>query len=407
MSWRPLLEGDDAARAHETVAAIAADLAAIEPDGPGFNSGHASRAVLGVHLARTGDGEAGDRAVDALEAALDAIDRAPTPWLMDGLAGVAWTAAHLGDLVDIDEETLADLDRLVGRILEIDPWRFEWEYVLGLTGLAVYAVERPGAAGDALLARVVGHLSALAERSEGGAITWRSPPTLLLTQEQRDDNAGGYYNLGLAHGVLGVMLLLAEAAVRGVAGAGDLLRGAVTWLAGHDSGDPAFRYPLMIARGVSHSGSRDGWCYGDQAVAAALVRAGQVLGEPSWIERGLSAARDVARREPVTPLDAAFCHGTLGRAHMFNRLAQATGDDELAAAARLWYRRTFEQRVAGSGIGGFTFDERTSEAASILTGSTGIALGLLAAASPVEPGWDRAFLIALPPGEQQRPTGSP
>lgn len=399
MSWRPLLEGDDAARAHEIVAAIASDLAAIEPVGPGFNAGHASRAVLGVHLARLGDGEAGDRAVSSLEAALDGLDASTSPWLLGGLAGVAWTAAHLADLVEVDEDTFIQLDRLLGRLLEIEPWKFEWELVFGLTGLAVYALERQAAAGDALLARVVAHLSALAERSDGGAVTWRSPPTLLLTPELREANAGGYYNLGLAHGVVGVMLLLAESAARGVAGSGDLLRGAVTWLTGHDSGNPAMRYPLMIARDVSHAGSRDGWCYGDQAAAAALVRAGQVLGEPSWIERGLSAARDVARREPTIPLDGAFCHGALGRAHMFNRLAQATGDDQLAAAAQLWYRRTFDHQAAGRGVGGFSFDERTSDPASILTGSTGIALGLLAAASPVEPGWDRAFLIALPPGD--------
>jgi hypothetical protein len=397
MTWRPLLEGDDAARAAEAVAAITSDLAAIEPDDPDFNGGRASRAVLGVHLARTGDAAAGDRAVDALEQALDGLDRATNPWLLTGIAGVAWATAHLTDLVDIEEETLADLDRVVGRVLEVEPWRFEWEYVLGLTGLGVYALERPGAAGNALLARTVAHLSALAERSDGGAITWRSPPTLLLRPEQREENADGYYNLGLAHGVVGVMLLLAECAARGVAGAGELLRGAVTWLAGQDSRDPAMRFPLMIARGISHGAQRDGGCYGDQAVAAGLVRAGQVLGEPGWIEHGLSTARVVARREPTMALDAGFCHGALGRAHMFNRLAQATGDDELAAAARLWYRRTLEHhRVPGGGAGDFAF-EPNAEAASILTGSTGIALGLLAATSSVEPGWDRAFLVALPP----------
>lgn len=397
MSWTALLEGEDAARAHAAIAAVVADLAAVAPEGPGFNTGHASRAVLGVHLARTGDGEAGDRAVDALEQALDGLERAPSPWFLSGIAGVAWTAAHLADLVDIDEETYGDLDRVIDRVLSVDPWTWEWEYVLGLTGLGVYALERPGAAGDALLARALGHLTALAERGEGGAITWRSPPTLLLQPAQREENAGGYHNLGLAHGVAGVALLLAGCAERGLAGAGELLRGAVTWLAAQDRRDPAMRFPLMIARGVSTGGTRDGWCYGDQAVGAALVRAGQVLGEPGWVELGLSAARDVARREPTIPVDAAFCHGALGRAHMFNRLAQATGDDELAAAARQWYRRTLDQRVEGRGVGGFAFDERTSEAASILTGSTGIALGLLAAASPVEPGWDRAFLAALPP----------
>ena len=210
MSWRPLLDGDDAARAAEAVGAITSDLAAIGPDDPDFNAGRASRAVLGVHLARAGDASAGDRAVDALEQALDGLDRATNPWLLSGIAGVAWTTAHLTDLVNIEEETLGDLDQVVGRVLEVNPWRFEWEYVLGLTGLRGLRPQRPGAAGDALLTRAVAHLSALAERSDGGAITWRSPPTLLLRPEQREENADGYYNLGLAHGVVGVVLLLAD-----------------------------------------------------------------------------------------------------------------------------------------------------------------------------------------------------
>jgi len=397
MSWRPLLEGDDAARAHQAVAAIVADLATIEPGDPCFNAGHASRAVLGVHLARAGDGEAGDRAVDALERALDGLDRAPVPWILDGLAGVGWTAAHLTDLVDIDDETFADLDRLIGRFLEVDPWRFEWEYIFGLVGLAVYALERPGPAGDALLSRAVGHLAALAERPGDGVVTWRSPPTLLLRPEHKEQNPDGYYNVGLAHGVVGVIMLLAEAAARQVAGAADLLPGAVGWLEAQDSGDPAARFPLMIARGMPPGGGRDGWCYGDQATAAALIRAGAVMDRRAWIDRGISAALDVARREPSIPLDPAFCHGALGRAHMFNRLAQATGNDELAEAARRWYRDTLDRRVPGTGVGGYSFPEGLSEAASILTGSTGVALGLVAATSSVEPGWDRAFLVALPP----------
>jgi len=396
MGWRPLLEGDDAGRALAAVRAITDDLARIDPEGPGFNAGHASRAVLGAHLARTGDAEAGDGAVDALEQALDSLDRAPRPWVLDGVAGVAWTAAHLADLVDIDEETFAELDRLIGGVLAIEPWTHEWEYVLGLTGLAVYALERPGAPGDALLAQAVHHLAALAER-QADTITWRSPPTLLRGDAARQQNPDGYYNVGLAHGVLGAIMLLAEATSRGVPGAAELLPGAVSWLEAQDSGSPARRFPLMIARGLAeHGAQRDGWCYGDQAAAAALVRAGQAMARPAWIEHGLSAAREVARREPTARLDAAFCHGTLGRAHMFNRLAQATGDDELAEAARHWYRRTLDQRAEGAGVGGFVFPEETSEPASILTGSTGIALGLLAAASPVEPGWDRAFLCALP-----------
>ena len=397
MSWQQLLEGDDAERALAAARAVAADLAAVEPDGPGFNAGHAARAVLGVHLARVGDSEAGERAVDSLEQALDSIDRAVHPWFLDGLAGIAWTVAHLMDLVDIDDDTLDQLDSVIGRVLAIDPWTQEWEYVLGLTGLAVYGLERPGAPGDAIVARAVQHLAALAERGDG-TITWRSPPTLLLDPAHKAENPDGYYNAGLAHGVVGVIMLLAEASARGVAGADELLPGAIAWLQAQDSGNRARRFPLMIARGLPQTGlQRDGWCYGDQAAGAALVRAGQVASRADWIDHGLSAAREVARREPTMALDAGFCHGTLGRAHMFNRLAQATGDDELAEAARRWYRITLERRVEGAGLGGFVFPERNADPASVLTGSVGIALGLVAAASPIEPGWDRAFLCALPP----------
>jgi class I lanthipeptide synthase len=35
----------------------------------------------------------------------------------------------------------------------------------------------------------------------------------------------------------------------------------------------------------------------------------------------------------------------------------------------------------------------------LLTGAAGVGLALLAAATPVEPSWDRMLLVALPPGE--------
>lgn len=397
MSWRALLEGEDAARAAEAIRAIAAELNAVAWAEPGLNSGHSGRAVLEYYLALGGDEAAGDRAVDALEQALDGIDQPIGPWILDGVAGIAWTSAHLVDLVDIDAETFDGLDRLIGRLLAVNPWTHEWEYILGLSGLGVYALERPAPACNPMLARIVEHLAVLAERADG-AITWRSPTTLLLTEARRQDNPDGYYNAGLAHGVAGVIILLAEAVARGVSGAAELLPGAVTWLRSLDSGDPLRRFPLMIARGVGDSPRRDGWCYGDQSSAVALVRAGQVMGETAWIEHGLATARDVARREPGMPIDAAFCHGALGRAHMFNRLAQTSGDDELAEAARRWYRDTLDRRGQAPGsLGGFVCSDGPEHAASILMGSIGIALGLLAAVSTIEPGWDRAFLIALPP----------
>jgi lantibiotic modifying enzyme len=379
MSWRPLLDGEDAARAQEAIEAIAADLEARPLARPDLDMGHAGQALLHATLARAGHPERVERAVHALEAALGGLDQVPGPWLVDGAAGVAWVAAHLGDLVEVDEDSLAELDALVAQVLAAEPWPFRWDHVAGLVGLGVYALERSGAAG--LCDRVVGQLALLAERSTAGA-TWRDPE--------------GHHDLGVAHGVAGVIAFLAGAAAD-TAGAAPLLADAVRWLLAHDTGDPKGRFPYrLLPEPENPRPRRDGWCYGDQGVAVALVRAGRVVGEPAWIERGLELARDVARRRPAA-LDVSLCHGTAGRAHMFNRLAQATGSDELAEAARVWYRETLARRQPGQGIGGYRSELGAGDDGSLVIGATGVALGLAAGCSSAEPVWDRAFLLSARP----------
>ena len=385
MSWRPLLEGDDAAPAHEAIQAIATDLAAHAIDRPDLDEGHAGQALFAAYLAAAGHPAEADRATNALEQALSGLDRTGGPWLLDGLSGIAWTAAHLsGELIELDEETAAGLDGLAARILAAEPWPFMWEYVAGLVGLGVYAIER-GAVD--LQARAIDHLQWLAETSAAGA-TWRSPSP----PDAADLEAGGYHNLGLAHGVVGVIGFLARAVEAGADGHA-LLADAVRWLLAHDSGDPAGRFPYWVGR-PPPPGRRDGWCYGDTAVAIAIVRAGRALGEPAWIERGRAVALDAARRVPDLDLHPSLCHGTIGRAHIFNRLAQATGSDELGEAARAWYGQTLARRRAGSGVGGYRGESALADH-GLLLGATGIGLGLLAAVSPVEPAWDRALLLDL------------
>src|SRR5262249_1772121 len=103
-------------------------------------------------------------------------------------------------------------------------------------------------------------------------------------------------------------------------------------------------------------------------------------------------------------LDAAFCHGSCGLAHIYNRLYQATGDEELAKVARFWYQRTLELRRPGSGIGGYlaavngVSGTEWIEDPRVLTGAAGIALALLAAPCALDPAWDRMFLLSLAVG---------
>jgi hypothetical protein len=213
------------------------------------------------------------------------------------------------------------------------------------------------------------------------------------------------WNLGLAHGVPGVIAFLGQACAAGVSQqrARSVLDGAVSWLMSQDSAD-GFGY--WIGPDHKRETARLAWCYGDPGVAAALLVAARSVGEPAWE----TAALEIARRATGRPFeqagikDAGLCHGAAGLGHLFNRMFQATGEACLADAARFWFERTIRMQRQGRGVGGYEAwgpgvnDETTWVAdPGLLTGAAGTALALLAATTDVEPAWDKALLVAIPP----------
>jgi hypothetical protein len=101
-------------------------------------------------------------------------------------------------------------------------------------------------------------------------------------------------------------------------------------------------------------------------------------------------------------VDASVCHGAAGLAHLYNRMYQATGEPVLRRAAVHWLGRTLEFYATAAGAGGSwvqgTTDPRVGPwtGLDIVSGAAGVALVLLAAATDLEPSWDRMFLMSAP-----------
>jgi hypothetical protein len=339
-----------------------------------------------------------------------AAETPQSPCICGGLAGVGWAAMHLHPLprgVGTEEIT----DEIDGVLLESvgeGPWAENYELLYGLVGIGVYALERlPRPPAVACLERVTDRLEGLAERSAEG-ITWRVNPEM-LDAETRADYPHGCYDLGLAHGVPGVLAFLGRVCEAGVAvaKARGLLEGTGRWLLRRQPGDGGgFRRYLDAGDARPGGPRRLAWCSGDLSVAAALLVAGRCARLPEWEREGLAVARRAARQPPeqAAVRDAGLCHGAAGVGHLFNRLHQATGDPALGEAARFWFRRTLDMRRPGRGVGGYQAlrpdrlgGETWINDRGILTGAAGIALALLAAVTPVEPSWDRAFLLSTAP----------
>jgi hypothetical protein len=410
MPWQPLLEGALKDRALESVRAILHDLAprACAPDGePSLAGGTAGLAVLHGYLAQAeaGQGHAAlaGRYLRRATAAVAAEPAAAS--LYSGLTGVGWALTHLqGRSSDCDGEgDAAEIDELLRCHLDRSPWSGDYDLIDGLVGFGVYALERlPRPDAVACLERVVEHLADTAERRPEGVTWWTNPAW--LPPESREKAPHGYYNLGLAHGVPGVIALLGRACAAGVAvgKARPLLQGAAGWLLAQELSEG---FPYWVGpEATPDSPARLAWCYGDPGVAVALLGAARAVGEPAWERQALAMARRAARRPRAESgvVDAGLCHGAAGLGHLFNRMFQATREPSLGEAARLWFEQVLAMRRPGRGIGGYEARKggdgiRWVADPGLLTGATGIALALLAAATAVEPAWDRVLLVAIPP----------
>jgi lantibiotic modifying enzyme len=426
--WRALLDGAFGRQALEVVAGIAEALrdwppACVPGEGSGaaheqevedasLAGGRAGLAVLFAYLAQArsepGDGEF---AVRFLNEAIEAVASVPmSDALYGGFTGIAWAVAHLQEQLGLsaEEDPNEAIDEALLESLDRSPWPGEYDLISGLVGLGVYALERlPRPAARACLERVIARLGETAERSSEG-VTWFTPPER-LPDWQRERCPRGYYNLGLAHGVPGVIALLGGACAADVARASaqPLLEGAVEWLLGQRLPEGAgSSFSSWAGPGVERDASRLAWCYGDVGASAALLYAARCVAEPVWEREATEIARRSAERPPEQSgiVDAGLCHGASGLGHLFNRMFQATGEPALGQVARFWLERTLAMRQPGKGVGGYLAwtplepgDDRWDADPGFLTGAAGIALALLAAATPVEPAWDRVLLVSVPP----------
>jgi lantibiotic modifying enzyme len=173
--------------------------------------------------------------------------------------------------------------------------------------------------------------------------------------------------------------------------------------AGHDSVFSYWQDPEADKPEIKPA--RMAWCYGDPGIAATLLYAARCVNRQDWeqeaIQIALSAAAHSVEKSGV--VDAGLCHGAAGLAHIYNRIWQATGADELAEAARFWYQHTLAIRQPQYEVAGFPAYRPIEDAenpwtpdAGLLTGAAGVGLALLAGVSSVEPVWDRMLLTSIP-----------
>ncbi len=437
--WSAILSSSDklALAASEAVDAIAQSVITQDYKSAArkviFESAYESALLYGYLAISQNDLAWATRATECLNQAIDEAAQSTYLGLFGGLTGLGWTVEHLSYLMnqlsfpgeaelsassrddrdglstepEADQDLNVEIDLVVLRSLQKFTSDSAYDLISGLVGFGVYFMERlPRESAAQGIEAVFAHFEKLAQHTPSG-ITWYSGPEL-LPEWQRQQCPNGYYNLGVAHGIPGIIQLISEISATNIIDqerSSRLLEGSVQWLM-------LQRRPLgsrstfssWIVPGEESSDSRLAWCYGDMGILAVLLQVARRAGREDWHECAKNILDHCLAWPPEDSGvgDAPLCHGAAGVAHIFNRIYHSEGDTRCLDAALQWFERALAMRRTEGGVGGFFSLTRPQPShgivwepsAAFLDGAVGVALALLAALTPVEPVWDRLLLLS-------------
>lgn len=319
----------------------------------------------------------------------------------EGLIGKAWGVKHLlknGFIEDNNFIEVSDSLILNKSVELLEKGIIDFLYG-GLGGILYFLEKEASKDTTYYITRIIDTIEELSIETKDG-IYWKNK--MWTDIENVDDND---VNLGLAHGVPSVIILLSHLFSKDYAKdqCYRLITKATTWLLRQElafTENNLSMFSYSYEQGTKNETSRLAWCYGDLGIATAFWYAGKSLKSSMLISKALDIFGYAAKRRDLSENsveDAAFCHGTIGIMHIFNRVYQETNDPQYREAATYWLHRSIDWSRIDQKSETYSFwSARTQWTTSpaLLDGISGIGLSLLSCVSYTEPQWDRCVLLS-------------
>jgi hypothetical protein len=445
-SWEPVVTGElaaaalfaarevcarlrDPSRVEKAIAASEAQTAfpqAVHWSPYSVAQGYAGLALLWSYLDAVAPGEGWDvTAREHLELAARGVEMhaGVHAGLFSGLSGMAFSAWQLSRggtryrrlLSTLDGEITSQAVFLSNGLLGRHGVAVsDFDVISGLSGIGTYLLcRRHEPVPRAALSSVVETLVQLSGEQDG-VPHWHTPADHLGDEDLRKLYPHGDLNCGLAHGIPGMLAFLALACRDGVESSGlaesvDRLAG---WLSRNRLDDDwGVNWPTATAlverdgrleasppAATSARTSRCAWCYGSPGIARSLWLAGEALDRDDYRDLAIAAMEAVFRR-PVAEraIDSpSFCHGVAGLLQVALRFAHDTGRASFVDESRILLGQILGSYRPESLLGFRHLETPHTEMdqPGLLDGAPGVALVLLAAATGMEPAWDRIFLLS-------------
>jgi lantibiotic biosynthesis protein len=241
---------------------------------------------------------------------------------------------------------------------------------------------------------------------------WYIPRDYQLNEGYKTLYVQGNFNLGLSHGITGVLALLAISTLMGIAVEGQMeaMETMVEWLFKHRrEGQKGYFWESMISLetelGINKTGDnvtyKDAWCYGTPGVARSLYLAGKAMKNESIQKRALESFCSVfqrSRKEWQLP-GPSICHGISGLFMITTMMSRDSKDLFLEKKAQELQQMIIQSYRAEHPFGFKDLNPRKNggfaeiDRVDLLEGTSGILLTLLSSEAPTS-WWHAPFLIS-------------
>lgn len=212
-----------------------------------------------------------------------------------------------------------------------------------------------------------------------------------------------YVNLGISHGIPGMLLLLIKTYEVGITVPKQL--DTIKFVANYISECCIKReneifwesQKIVGISNVAAVAARDAWCYGTPGVAYSLLRASKILQDQKMFQLAVSSMKlsIKERREIISPT---FCHGLSGLCCLARKFYEYTSDD--------YFYDTYIKLLGDivdlyNEDAPFGFRDKeikkgkivSEDEIGLLTGVSGVLLTILSCYKPVVTQWDSIFLL--------------
>ncbi|MDR3624201.1 MAG: lanthionine synthetase C family protein [Chlamydiales bacterium] len=282
-----------------------------------------------------------------------------------------------------------------------------WEIISGLSGIGIYclkAIDNEDIYN--LLTKILSSLVKLATHIEIGGHkipAWYHPSYYQFIDQDKITFPFGNFNLGMAHGIAGVMALLSIAKLNGISVKDQeyALKYFSNWLLSKKivkNGSISWPDRISFQEEITHSktktGTMNAWCYGTAGVARSLYLCGKAIDSKTIQEEAIAAFESMSD----VPKSPTFCHGIAGLLTLTDLMAIDSRSFQLKQRVEFLKSHLLDTYKEDRPIGFWDLELTTSntepqerEKIGLLDGCVGVLLTLLG--PEVYPKWQPLFLI--------------